>query len=69
VEMKKILLDTNAYVAYLTGDEKILKSLAGADVVYVSVFVAGELYFGFRGGTKFKQNKSQFEEFLTKTTV
>ena len=67
--MKKILLDTNAYISYLAGDEKVLDFLASADVVYISVFVAGELYTGFRGGTKYRQNKSLFEKFLLKTTV
>ena len=37
-------------------------------MVYISVFVAGELYTGFRGGTKYRQNKSRFEQFLLKTT-
>jgi tRNA(fMet)-specific endonuclease VapC len=67
--MKKILLDTNAYIGYLSGDENVLEFLARADIVYISVFVAGELYSGFRGGTKFQQNKIQFENFLTKSTV
>jgi len=67
--VKKILLDTNAYISYLAGDDKVLEFLATADVVYISVFVAGELYAGFRGGTQYRQNKSQFESFLLKTTV
>jgi len=67
--VKKILLDTNAYISYLGGDEKVLDFLASADVVYISVFVAGELYAGFRGGTRYRQNKSLFERFLLKVTV
>jgi tRNA(fMet)-specific endonuclease VapC len=64
-----ILLDTNAYVHYLSGDEKVLEFLAQADKVYLSVFVAGELYAGFRGGTKFVYNKSLLHQFLNKSTV
>jgi len=67
--MKKILLDTNAYIGYLTGDKNVLDFLATADVVYISVFVAGELYAGFRGGSKYRQNKELFERFLQKMTV
>jgi tRNA(fMet)-specific endonuclease VapC len=67
--VKKILIDTNAYVSYLAGDENVLDFLASADVVYVSVFVVGELYAGFRGGTRYRENKSLFESFLLKTTV
>jgi tRNA(fMet)-specific endonuclease VapC len=67
--MKKILLDTNAYTRFLAGDPKILTSLAQADCVYMSVFVLGELYAGFRAGEKEKQNKQLLELFLQKSTV
>ena len=40
--MKKILLDTNAYTAFLKGDESILDALAQAKTVFMSVFVLGE---------------------------
>ena len=48
--MTKILLDTNAYVRFLRGDEKVLDSLARAETVFMSVFVLGELLAGFRAG-------------------
>ena len=67
--MNKILLDTNAYTNYLRGDKQVLEFLANADVVYMSVFVAGELFAGFRGGSRFRQNKMNFEKFLRKSTV
>ena len=67
--MKYILLDTNAYVNYLAGDEKVLDELAVADGVYFSVFVLGELYAGFRGGTKYKENKEILVKFLQKPLV
>ncbi len=67
--MKKILLDTNAYVAYLSGDEQVFDELAAADTVFMSVFVLGELYAGFRGGTKYQKNKTILEKFLQKPTV
>jgi tRNA(fMet)-specific endonuclease VapC len=67
--MRTILLDTNAYVRFLTGDEKVLDSLARAGRVYVPVFVLGELLAGFRLGTKEKPNRQLLERFLTKPTV
>ena len=67
--MKKVLLDTNGYVSYLGGDERVLNDLAGADVVYLSVFVLGELYTGFRGGNKYQENRIILEKFLQKPTV
>ncbi len=67
--MRKIILDTNAYVGYLRGDEKILASLAQAGCVYMSVFVVGELFAGFRAGKKEKENKKNLESFLSKSTV
>jgi tRNA(fMet)-specific endonuclease VapC len=67
--MKRILLDTNAYVRYLRGDEKVLAYLAQAESVYMSVFVLGELFAGFKAGTKEKTNKRLLERFLLKPTV
>lgn len=69
--MKKILLDTNAYVSFLRGDEKIMAYLAQANCVYMSVFVLGELFAGFKAGTKNKEreNKRILEKFLLKSTV
>lgn len=67
--MKKILLDTNAYVRYLAGDEKVLSHLARADHVYMSVFVLGELYAGFKAGGREKQNTQILERFLQKSPV
>ena len=67
--MKKILLDTNAYVSFLRGDEKVMSCLARADTVYMSVFVLGELFAGFKAGSKEKGNKELLERFLLKPTV
>ena len=67
--MKKIILDTNAYALYLHGDEAVLDAIVRADVVYVSVFVLGELYSAFRGASKEVKNKDLLERFLQKPTV
>ncbi len=67
--MKNILLDTNAYVRFLRGDEKVMAYLAQADSVHMSVFVLGELYAGFKAGAKEKDNRQILDRFLLKPTV
>jgi tRNA(fMet)-specific endonuclease VapC len=67
--MKKILLDTNAYSNLLTGDEKVLSLLSESDVVYMSIFVLGELYAGFKGGSKEQENTQLLKRFIQKPTV
>ena len=67
--MKKIILDTNAYSSYLRGDHNVLEALSKADIVYLSIFVLAELYYGFKGGTKEKTNKGLLEKFIQKPTV
>ena len=67
--MKKILLDTNAYSALMKGDTGVLDALSEADEVLLSVFVIGELHYGFRGGNREKQNREELSRFLKKPTV
>ena len=67
--MRAALLDTNAYVRYLAGDEKVLDALAKAGRVLMSVFVLGEMYAGFRAGAQEKRNRRILEQFLAKPGV
>ena len=67
--MRALLLDTNAYSKYLRGDPRILDALAGAGLVYMSVFVLGELFSGFRSGSKEKANRQILEAFIAKPVV
>lgn len=67
--MKKILLDTNAYASFLAGEKKVLEALGKAESVYMSIFVLGELYAGFKGGTREQKNKKNLDVFLEKSTV
>jgi tRNA(fMet)-specific endonuclease VapC len=69
MEMKKVLLDTNAYSAFMCGDKAILSALASAEVVYLSIFVIGELLAGFSGGKRNRENRVQLDEFKSKSTV
>jgi tRNA(fMet)-specific endonuclease VapC len=67
--MKKIVLDTNAYTRLLAGDEDVLDVIGSAETVYMSIFVLGELYAGFAGGTKERGNKETLNRFLLKPSV
>ena len=67
--MPKVTLDTNAYSAFMQGSEPVLDAIASADVVYLPVFVIGELHYGFRGGNRLQQNLAELKAFLAKPTV
>jgi len=67
--VRKIVLDTNAYSAFFSGDMSVRKAIVVSDMVQMSTIVIGELYFGFFGGTKFSQNKDQLEAFLKKSNI
>jgi len=67
--MKNMVLDTNCYAAYRAGDHRVLEALVAAETVWMSVVVLGELYAGFRGGTKMLENQQQLDLFLAKPTV
>ena len=67
--MKKIILDTNAYTRLLTGEEDVLGVIGTAETVYMSIFVLGELYAGFAGGTKERGNRDTLNRFLLKPSV
>lgn len=67
--MRKTLIDTSAYSYLLSGSEDVLKVLARADLVYISVFVLGELYAGFKGGSKETFNRDLLARFISRPTV
>lgn len=67
--MSKILLDTNCYTAFLAGDHHVLQVLTEAQTAFMSIFVLGELYAGFKGGTREKENRHILGKFLKKPSV
>lgn len=67
--MKKVILDTNAYTQLLAGEEDVLDAISAAETVYMSIFVLGELYAGFIGGTREPENKETLHRFLLKPSV
>jgi tRNA(fMet)-specific endonuclease VapC len=67
--MRKVLLDTNAYSALARGDAAVLDAISEADVVYLSVVVLGELYAGFKGGSREAANREKLHRLLERPTV
>lgn len=64
--MKRILLDTNAYTALMSGSREIADALNTAEEVLLSVLVIGELLDGFLGGSRNKQNREILRRFREK---
>jgi len=65
----KILLDTNAYVGFKRNLTDLVEMIVGAEWILFSPVVLGELMFGFRNGTKFKENMKGLDEFLLHDVV
>ena len=49
--MNRLVLDTNAYSALMSGDDRVADLLALSDAAVLSPVVVAELYDGFRGGS------------------
>ncbi|TVQ25367.1 MAG: type II toxin-antitoxin system VapC family toxin [Spirochaetaceae bacterium] len=63
----RVLLDTNAYTALLSGDTRVADILDRSDAVLMSAVVLGELYDGFRGGSRTDRNREILASFMGKT--
>ncbi len=62
--MNSLILDTNAYNRYLTGEATVLEAIRQTEVVYMSIFVLGELLYGFKRGTRERENRQLLRRFL-----
>jgi len=65
----KLLLDTNAYVGFKRNIANLVEIIVGAEWILFSPVVLGELMFGFRNGTKFKENMRDLDRFLQHDVV
>ncbi|MCK5157117.1 MAG: type II toxin-antitoxin system VapC family toxin [Spirochaetales bacterium] len=64
--MKRILIDTNAYSALISGDGRIADELSRYEAILLSPIVIGELYDGFLGGTRNQENRDILIRFMEK---
>ncbi len=62
--MRKILLDTSAYVGFKQNAVEVVETIVRTDLILFSPIVLGELIFGFRNGRKFKENMDDLNKFL-----
>lgn len=67
--MKRILLDTSAYSNLMRGNKKIAELLDDADEIFLCAIVVGELFAGFKRGSREEDNKSVLKDFLSVTGV
>lgn len=67
--MRKLLIDTNAYSQFMSGNEKVLEIISESDVIYLSIFVIAELRFGFKLGNKKDENIKYLKKFYSKPIV
>ena len=65
----RVCLDTNAYSAFKRGDAGIVDLVETADEVDVPSIVLGELFAGFRMGSRLRRNVAELEEFLRRPGV
>jgi len=65
----KRLLDTNAYVALKRGHERVSELVRASTELTFSVVVLGELFFGFRNGSRLDKNTRELDELLADARV
>jgi len=67
--MRAILLDTNAYTAFMLGAAEVVDVVAHADRLYLNSIVLGELLGGFAAGTREPTNRAELARFLDSPRV
>ena len=67
--MSRVLIDTNAYTAFLAGDQDVLVALSASSTVFLSTIVLGELQAGFVGGQRRQHNLALLTTFMKRPTV
>ena len=65
----KVLLDTNAYSALMEGAPSARRIVALAEHVYLPMPVIGELLYGFKRGSREKENILHLQNFLASNLV
>lgn len=65
----RLMIDTNAYAAFMRGDQDVYELLARADEILIPTPVLGELRAGFRIGSKEVQNLDELHRFLASPRV
>jgi predicted nucleic acid-binding protein len=67
--MRPILLDTNAYTAFMLGEAAVVEVVAHAERICLNSIVLGELLTGFAAGTREAKNRAELARFLDSPRV
>lgn len=67
--MKKVLIDTNIYSLAMKGDVSVVSELRKIDCIGFSAISVGELYAGFKGGSREAANRDELYLFLDSPRV
>jgi predicted nucleic acid-binding protein len=67
--MRPLLIDTNAYAAFLRGERDIVQAIAHAETLHLNTIVLGELLGGFAAGSREAANREQLSRFLASPRV
>jgi predicted nucleic acid-binding protein len=67
--MRPIIVDTNAYSAFMRGDPDIGELLAHADQLHLNSVILGELLGGFAIGSREAKNRAELAQFLASPRV
>ncbi|VAW12713.1 hypothetical protein MNBD_BACTEROID05-314 [hydrothermal vent metagenome] len=62
--MNEILIDTNFYTEIMRGSEESRHIVRRAKKIVMCPIVIGELFYGFKNGTREKRNVEQLQDFL-----
>ena len=65
----RILLDSNAYSAFMRGNSEVRNMIQTAEEVLFSAVVVGEQLFGFRQGAHYERNLAELRSFLERPYV
>jgi tRNA(fMet)-specific endonuclease VapC len=65
----RAILDTNAYSALRRGNEVVAEHVRGSEEVLLSIIVVGELFYGFRNGSRYEENVHGLQAFLEDPNV
>ena len=67
--MRRVLLDTSAYSAFMRGHESVKRAIQRADEIVLTPIVLGELRAGFRRGSRPLDNEDQLRAFRASSRV
>lgn len=67
--MRRVLLDTSAYSAFMKGHPEVKLALQQAEEIYLNPVILGELLAGFMRGEHRKKNETELRKFLSSPRV